>query len=189
MEIVGIVLLVVVVLGLLIFFGMYNGIIGKKNAVENAFAGMDAVLKKRYDLIPNLVATVKQYMGHEASVLENITALRAKASSAESGSDEAVALNNQLQSAMGGLMVQVEAYPELKANENFQQLQRSLNEIEEQLSAARRAFNAAVTEFNNAVEMFPGSVIAGMMGQKRRELFEIPEVERKNVDVGGLFGG
>ncbi|MDP6943451.1 MAG: LemA family protein [Myxococcota bacterium] len=84
-------------------------------------------------------------------------------------------------------MVAVESYPELKANENFQQLQRTLNEVEEQLSAARRSFNASVTTYNDAVEMFPSSVVAGMMNFGRRELFEIPEAERANVDVGALF--
>ena len=170
-----------------IFFSMYNTVIGRKNAVENAFAGMDTILKKRYDLIPNLVAAVKEYMGHESSVLKEVTALRSKATSGELSPDEAVALNSSLQTALGGLMVQVEAYPELKANENFNQLQRSLNEVEEQLSSARRAYNAAVTDFNNTVEMFPTNIVAGMMGQKRRQVFETTEAERQNVDVGGLF--
>ena len=172
-----------------VFFLMYNTVIRRKNTVENTFAGMDTILKKRYDLIPNLVAAVKQYMGHESEVLTKITELRAKATSGDVSSDEAVELNNQLQSALGGLMVQVEAYPDLKASDNFDQLQRSLNEVEEQLSAARRAFNAAVTDFNNTVEMFPTNVVAVMMGQRRRKLFEIPERERENVNVSDLFSG
>jgi LemA protein len=179
--------IIVVVVLLAVFFGMYNGLIGKKNGVENAFASIDTILKKRYDLIPNLIATVKQYMEHERGVLENITALRAKAMSGNVSSDEAITLNNELNKAMGGIMVAVESYPDLKANENFKDLQRSLNEVEEQLSAARRAFNAAVTDFNNAVEMFPTNIMAGIMSYKRRQLFEIPEVERENPDVKSLF--
>jgi LemA protein len=177
----------VVVVVLLLVFGMYNGLIGKKNSVENAFASIDTILKKRYDLIPNLVAAVKQYMEHEKGILENITALRAKALSGNVSSDEAITLNNEINKAMGGIMVAVENYPDLKANQNFMDLQRSLNEVEEQLSAARRAFNAAVTDFNNAVEMFPTNIMAGLMSYTRRQLFEIPEVERQNPDVKNLF--
>ena len=172
---------------LVIAFGMYNGLIGKKNGVENAFATIDTILKKRYDLIPNLVAAVKQYMEHERGLLETVTALRAKATSGNISSDEAITLNNEINKTMGGIMVAVESYPELKANENFKDLQRSLNEVEEQLSAARRAFNASVTDFNNAVEMFPTNIMAGMMNYKRRQLFEIPETERQNPDVKNLF--
>jgi LemA protein len=167
---------------------IYNSLVGKKNAVEQAFASIDVYLKKRYDLVPNLVAAVKEYMKHEAGTLERITALRARAADPNLSTDEKVALNNELGAALGGIRVAVEAYPQLKANENFMQLQRSLNEIEEQLAASRRSFNAAVTEFNNAVEMFPTNLMAGMMGYRRRPLFETPEAERKNVNVGQLFG-
>lgn len=177
----------VVVIILFVILGMYNSLIGKKNDVENAFASIDTILKKRYDLIPNLVAAVKQYMQHERGLLENVTALRAKAISGGTSPDEAVALNNEINKALGGIMVAVENYPDLKASRNFIDLQRSLNEVEEQLSAARRAFNAAVTDFNNAVEMFPTNIMAGMMRYTRRQLFEIPEAERRNPDVKSLF--
>lgn len=182
--IIGIVIIVVL---LAVCFGIYNSLIGKKNAVENSFASVDTILKKRYDLIPNLVATVKQYMTHEAGVLTEVTELRAKATSGSLSQDEAVEVNNRIGRAIGGIMVAVENYPELKASENFQQLQRTLNEVEEQISAARRAFNAAVTDFNNAVEMFPTNVFARMMGYQRRQLFEISEAERQNVSVADLF--
>jgi LemA protein len=182
------VLVGILVVVLLALFTMYNSLVGKKNAVENAFAGIDAILKKRYDLIPNLVATVKQYMQHEAGVLTEVTELRSKATSGKLDQDDQVEVDNRIGRALRGIMVQVEAYPELKANENFQQLQRTLNEIEEQLSASRRAFNAAVTDYNNAIEMFPTNMMAGMMGYKRRRLFEIPEAERENPNVGNLFG-
>lgn len=178
-AIIGVPILIVVV--------MYNSLIGKKNMADNAFAGIDAILKKRYDLIPNLIATVKQYMEHEKGTLTEITELRAKAMSGNLSDDEKVELNNKLGKAIGGIMVAVENYPDLKANENFMQLQRTLTEIEEQLSAARRAFNAAITDFNNAIEMFPTNIIAGMMNYKRRQLFEASEIERQNVNVKDLF--
>lgn len=180
--------LIIFVVAAVVFFSMYNSLVGKKNAVENAFGSIDVMCKKRYDLIPNLVASVKQYAAHESGTLEKVTALRNQASAGNLSLDETVHLNNLLTHALGKLMVTVEAYPELKANENFLQLQRALNETEEQLSASRRAFNAAVTDFNNAVEMFPTNLIAGMMRYTRRQLFEAVEQERKNVDVGQLFG-
>jgi len=184
-------LITLIILGAaaLVLVLLYNSLVGKKNAVENAFASIDVYLKKRYDLVPNLVAAVKEYMKHEAGTLERITALRARAADPALSTDDKVALNNELGAALGGIRVAVEAYPQLKANENFMQLQRSLNEIEDQLAASRRAFNAAVTDFNNAVEMFPTNLLAGPMGYRRRPLFETPETERANVNVGGLFAG
>ncbi|MBN1493832.1 MAG: LemA family protein [Candidatus Omnitrophica bacterium] len=179
-----------IVLGVVVLFVVviYNSLVAKKNQVANVFASMDAMLKKRYDLIPNLVATVKNYMQHEAGTLTTITELRAKAVSGQLSDDERVDLDNKMQQAMRGIMVAVENYPDLKANQNFLQLQGSLNEIEEQISAARRAYNAAVTDYNNALEMFPTNIFAGMMNYKPKTLFEISEAERKNVDVGKLFG-
>ncbi len=177
----------VVIVLLLAVVGMYNSLIGKKNNVEKAFASIEVILKKRYDLIPNLVAAVKRYMEHERGLLEKVTSLRAKAMSGGISPDESITLNNEINKALGGIMVAVENYPDLKANQNFMDLQRSLNEVEEQLSAARRAFNAAVTEFNNAVEMFPTNLMAGMMHYTLRQLFEIPEAERESPDVKSLF--
>lgn len=181
------VLIVLIVFPVLILAMMYNSLIGKKNTADNAFAGIDAVLKKRYDLIPNLVAAVQQYMKHEKNTLTEVTEMRARAVSGNLSDDEKVDLNNKLGRAIGGIMVAVESYPELKANDNFMQLQRAINEIEEQLSAARRAFNAAITDFNNAVEMFPTNIMAGMMNFKIRKLFEIPQEQRENVSVKDLF--
>jgi LemA protein len=171
----------------IVLVALYNGLVGKRNAVENAFGAVDAILKKRYDLIPNLVAAVQRYLGHERDVLETITGLRAKAVSGNVSSEEAVDLNNRINRAVGKIMVAVENYPDLKASSNFLDLQRSLNEVEEQLSAARRAFNAAVTDLNNAVGMFPGNLVAGAFGFHPRAVFEIPEAERQNVDVKNLF--
>ncbi|GAB4190741.1 MAG: LemA family protein [Calditrichia bacterium] len=175
----------IIVVLLIIPVLIYNSLISKRNNVDNAFASIDAFLKKRYDLIPNLVNTVKTYMQHEKETLTKITELRAKALNATP--DEQAEIDKQMTGLMKGIMVAVENYPELKANENFIQLQQSLNNIEEQIAAARRAYNAAVTEFNTSIQVFPNSIIAGITGFKPRTLFEIPPEERGNVDVGKLF--
>ncbi|MDO9303771.1 MAG: LemA family protein [Sulfuricurvum sp.] len=166
---------------------IYNSLIGKKNQVENIFAGVDTVLKKRFDLIPNLVASVSQYMEHEKSTLEKVTELRAQAMKPGISNEQKISLDAQLTSALGAINIAMEAYPDLKANENVMHLQRSLNEIEEQISAARRAYNQAVTDLNNAIEMFPTNIIAGWMNLQRKAVFEITVSERQNVDVGALF--
>lgn len=180
-------LLVIVLLFALIAIVLYNGLIRKKNEVDNAFGGIDVQLKKRYDLIPNLVATVQQYATHEKDLLQRVTELRAQTLSNQLSTNEKVALDNQMSGALRNLMVSVENYPDLKANENFLNLQRNLNEVESQISAARRAYNAAVTSFNNGIETFPGNLIAGMMGLSRKQVFETPVTERKNVIVKNLF--
>ena len=172
---------------IIVIASMYNSLINKKNQVENAFGGMDAQLKKRYDLIPNLISSVKTYMKHETDTRTQITELRAKARSGEASDEEKVDIDNMITSKLGGVMVAVENYPDLKASENFNQLQRSLNEVEEQISASRRAYNASVTSYNNSVEMFPTNIIAGMMSMKHKNVFEIPETQRENVNVGDLF--
>ncbi|NUL82060.1 MAG: LemA family protein [Armatimonadetes bacterium] len=174
-----------VVVILIAYIAIRNGLIGKRNAVENAEGAVDAMLKRRHDLIPNLVATVQQYMSHEQGTLTKITELRSQAiaaSPAERGPIEA-----QLTQALRGLMVQVEAYPDLKASSNFLQLQASLNETEEQIAASRRAYNAAVTDYNNAIEMFPGSLFASGMGLMRRQVFEAEDQERETPKVAELF--
>jgi LemA protein len=167
--------------------GMYNGLVAKKNNVENAFGGMDVQLKKRYDLIPNLVATVKQFMEHEKNLLVEVTALRARAATGGLSLDERVNLDNQVSRALHGIMVAVENYPDIKSNQNFLQLQSSLNEIEEQISTARRVYNAAVTDYNNSVEQFPSNSIAALMKYQRKPVFETPEAQRENVNVAKMF--
>ncbi len=169
---------------LIVFIAIYNSLIGKKNMVENAYSSIDVMLKKRFDLIPNLVATVKGYMTHENETLTKITEMRARAISGSLTSDQAVELDNML----GRIMVSVEKYPDLKANTNFLQLQGSLNEIEEQLSASRRAFNAAVMDYNNAIEMFPSNLVAKMINYQTKQMFEIASTERNNPNVRELFG-
>lgn len=177
----------IILLPILIFIVIYNGLISKKNNVEYAFSSIDVMLKKRRDLIPNLVDSVKQYMQHESSLLTQITELRNSVMKAPEGSSEQFNLENKLSAALGQMKIAVENYPDLKANTNFLQLQAALNEVEEQISASRRAFNAAVYDFNNGVEMFPSNIVAGMMGYKRKDSFEIPEAERTNVNVGEMF--
>jgi len=179
--------IVVVVVILLIVVFLYNSLIGKKNQVTNVFGTIDALLKKRYDLLPKLIATVKAYMKHERELLEEITQMRAKAVSGRLSDDDKVELDNIVTKALGGIMVAVENYPDLKANQNFLQLQRAMNEVEEQISAARRAYNAVVTDYNNAVEMFPTNVVASTMRYKLKKVFEISQEQREDVDAEKLF--
>lgn len=182
-----IVIISAAVLLAIIIAAMYNGLIRRRNEVDNAFAGMDVQLKKRYDLIPNIVATVKQYAAHEKELLTKVTEMRTKATSGNLSADEKVALDNQISAGMKNLMVAVENYPDLKASDNFMNLQRTLNEVESQISAARRTYNAVITDYNNGIQTFPQSILAGMMKMTRKEVFVIPETERQNVDVKNLF--
>lgn len=181
-----IILIIVVVLAIIII-ALYNLLIARKNNVENAFGTIDAMLKKRYDLIPNLVETVKQYMTHERETLNEITKLRSEALRDDLSDNEKVEVENKMSHLMGNLMVAVEQYPDLKASQNFDQLQRSWNEVEEQLAAARRTYNSTVTQYNNTVEMFPTNVMARMMNYERKAVLTIPEAERENVSARELF--
>lgn len=181
---IGIAVVVVVIIVL-----MFNSLIARKNQVINVFGSIDALLKKRYDLLPKLITTVKEYMKHERGILEKITELRSKAVSGQLSDDEKVDLDNTISKMLGGIMVAVENYPDLKANQNFLHLQRTMNEVEEQISAARRAYNAAVTDYNNAVEMFPTNIVAAMMSYKIKKVFEISEEQRQDIDTEKLFNG
>lgn len=184
-EMLGIIAVGVAVFIIVIF--IYNSLIAKKNQVKNVFGTIDALLKKRYDLLPKLVSTVKAYMEHEKSLLREITEMRSKAVSGQLSDDEKVELDNKVAKTLRGIMVAVENYPDLKANQNFLQLQRTMNEIEEQISAARRAYNAAVTAYNNAVEMFPTNFVASAMGYRLKKVFEISPDQRQDIDAGKLF--
>ncbi|NCB27358.1 MAG: LemA family protein, partial [Bacteroidia bacterium] len=159
----------------------------RRNEADNAFASVDAYLKKRFDLIPNLVAAVQQYMVHEKSILTEITALRSEAMKTGLSSNETIEINNRMNRALHSVNVAMENYPDLKANTNILQLQASLNEVEEQLSAARRTYNATVLSFNNGVQLFPSSLIASMRGLRTRAYLETPDQERNNIDVDALF--
>ncbi len=182
-----IMLIALLVLPVLIGFTVYNSLVQKKNQITNVFATIDALLKKRYDLIPNLVAAVKNYMEHERGTLTQITELRSKAMAGNLSDDEKIDLENRMSKLMGNIKIAVENYPDLKASQNFIQLQAALNETEEQLSAARRAYNATVTDYNNAIEMFPSNIVASLINYKSKTVFAAEEQERKNVDVNSLF--
>ncbi|MBC8045297.1 MAG: LemA family protein [Fimbriimonadaceae bacterium] len=182
------ILLVIVGALLLIGIGLYNTLISRKNNVENAFGTIDAMLKKRFDLIPNLVETVKQYMNYEKDTLSKIVELRNSIQSNPTmPAEERIGIENQLTAQLSQLRIAVENYPDLKANQNFIQLQATWTEIEEQISAARRTYNAAVTAYNNAVQMFPTNIFAGMMNYKTMEVLKIEEAERKNISAKDLF--
>lgn len=159
----------------------YNTLVVKRNAVANAFASVDALLKKRYDLIPNLVACVQGYVKHEQTVLREVTELRGKASGAVADRDEVLRLNAQLGGALGNVRMLAEGYPNLKADRQFLQLQATLNEVEEQISAGRRAFNASVKNLNDAVQMVPLNILAGLFGFKASAYFEASGDERTTV--------
>jgi len=156
--------------------------------VENMFGSIDALLKKRVDMIPNLIASVKEYMKHERELLTKITEIRSQILQTED-EDKKIELENKLSGYLKSLMVNVENYPQLRASENFMQLQEAIKYVEDEISAARRAYNQAVTDYNNAIEMFPTNLLASMMGYKRKKVFEIPENERENIDVADYFKG
>lgn len=169
-----IIVLVVVALLVMWAIGGYNGLVRMRNNRENAFANIDVQLKQRHDLIPQLVETVKGYAAHEKSLLEGITRARTAAMNA-STIDEKIQAETQLTNALAGLKVSVEAYPDLKANQNFLQLQNEIADIENKLAAVRRNFNSATKEYNNACETFPGNILAGMFGFHREVMFEVED--------------
>lgn len=158
---------------------LFNRLVGVKNQVEFAFASIDTQLKQRVDLIPNLIATCEKYMGYEQQVLRDL----ARARGLSAGAGDPVAADRTLSGGLHALFALAENYPELKAAESFALLQRSLNEIEAQLVASRRAFNAAVTDYNNALGMFPTNLLARALGYRPRAWFEIPAEEREPVKV------
>ena len=173
----GIIVIVAVVIIALILISMYNNLVKLRNNRENAFANIDVQLKQRYDLVPQLVNTVKGYAAHERELLEKVTAARSACMNATSINDR-VQADNALGAALSGLRVAVEAYPDLKANQNFLQLQNELSDIENKLASVRRFFNSATKELNNAVQSFPSNIIAGMFGFKKEPMFESPASDR-----------
>ena len=179
--------LIILIVLAIVFVLMYNSLVAKKNQVENIFASVDTQLKKRYDLVPNLVASVGKYMEHEKSILEDITKLRSEANKPNISDEHKMALDTKMSAALGSIMIAVENYPDLKANENVMHLQHSLSEIEEQISAARRAYNQAVTDYNNALEQIPTNFMASAMNYRQKDVFVISEGERQNVNVKELF--
>jgi LemA protein len=164
--------IIVVVLLVIFVISIYNNLVNLRNRRENAFADIDVQLKQRHDLIPQLVNAVKGYMKHEEGVLTKVTEARTKALSA-GNLEGKIAAENELSHALAGLKVSVEAYPELKANTNFLQLQEELADIENKLASVRRFFNSATRELNTSIEKFPNNLLAGMFGFRRQTSFDL----------------
>ena len=164
-----IIVIAVVVLLLFWVMSLYNRLVKLRNNRENAFADIDVQLKQRHDLIPQLVATVKGYAAHEKETLDRVIAAAAKSI------DDKIQAENMLTSALSGLKVTLEAYPDLKANQNFIQLQEEISDLENKLASVRRYFNSATRELNNAVETFPSNLIAGMFGFHKEMMFDLGE--------------
>lgn len=184
-----VVMVALAILAILIIWlvATYNSLVSKKNKVKESFASIDVQLKKRYDLIPNILTIAKKYMEHERGLLENITALRAQAVKIPDGVENIgnkLQLDGQISKGMGQLMVNMENYPQIKADETMIQSMRTYNEVEEHIAAARRFYNSAVLEMNNACELFPSNIIAGMFNFKQVPFFKVEdEKERERVDA------
>ena len=174
------VLLLIIIIG---FIASYNRFVKLRNAIEEAFSTMDVYLKKRYDLIPNLVETVKGYAAHEKDTLERVIAARNAAVSAKTMEDK-VEGENALSGMLRSLFALAEAYPDLKANANFMQLQGELHRMEDEIASSRKYYNAVVKEYNTRRESFPSNIVAGMFRFEKRLLFEVTsDAERENVRV------
>ena len=174
--IVGVIIIVIIVI--MIYVHYYNKIIRMENRIDNAYAQIDVQLKRRADLIPNLMETVKGYMKHEKEVLENVTNARTSLMNAQTPQDN-IDADNMLTGALKSLFAVAENYPDLKANQNFLQLQDELTHTEDKVAYARQHFNDSVLSYNNSIETFPGVTIANMMGRKPREMLEIPKAARE----------
>jgi LemA protein len=175
-----VVLLVIVAIVIFWFVGIYNSLVGLRNRVDTQWAQIDVQLKRRYDLIPNLVETVKGYAAHERTTLENVVKARQIAVDAKTVPEQGQA-ENMITSALRSIFALAEAYPNLKANENFLQLQGQLSELETVISNARETYNEAVLGYNNTVQMFPSSLVAGMSGFGLRDLFEVTDPQVREV--------
>jgi LemA protein len=176
------VLIGILIIGVLYILGIYNSLINLKNRIKEAFSSIDIQLKRRADLIPNLVETVKGYAKHEKEVFENVTQARSSMLSATSTNDKLKA-NDMLTQSLKSVFAIAEAYPELKANENFKDLQRQLEDTEDKVSYSRQFYNSNVLDYNTKIKVVPNVFIANMMGFKEEPFFEANEEERKKVDV------
>lgn len=175
-----IIVLVVIAVVVLFVISMYNSLIQLRNRVKNAWSQIDVQLKRRHDLIPNLIETVKGYMKHEREIMENITKYRSQAMEAGSVGEKAKA-EGLLGGALGQLRVQVENYPDLKANQNFLALQEELTSTENKISFARQSYNDQVLFYNNKIQMFPSNIIAGTFNFKEEEFFEVEDEKERAV--------
>jgi LemA protein len=175
-------IIVIIVLAVLVLFviSIYNSLIRLRNQVKNAFSQIDVQLKRRHDLIPNLIETVKGYMKHEREIMENITKYRSQAMDASTVGEKSKA-EGLLSGALGQLRIQVENYPDLKANQNFLALQEELTSTENKISFSRQSYNDQVLFYNNKIQMFPSNIIAGMFQFKEEEFFELEDVKEREV--------
>lgn len=179
---IGLILAAVVVIIAVWVIAIFNSLVRLKNRVDEAWSDIDVQLKRRYDLIPNLVNTVKGYAAHEREAFEKVTEARSRAMGAGTTQDKAQA-ENMLSGALKSLFAIAEAYPDLKANQNFLELQRELTDTEDKIQASRRFYNGNVRDFNTKIEIFPNNTIAGMLGYVKREFFETAEGEKEPVKV------
>lgn len=177
-----IIVIVIIVLLLLYVAGTYNSLVNLRNKVRDQWSQIDVVLKNRNDLIPNVVETVKGYAKHEKETLNAVIEARNKATSATTSEEEMKAAGEVTQ-ALGRLFALAESYPDLKANQNFMDLQANLKEIEEKIRFARQFYNDTVLSYQNKIEMFPSNIVANMFGFKKEAFFEATDEERKNVEV------
>lgn len=176
--IIGVIIAVVIIFWVI---AIYNGLVRLRTNRENAFADIDVQLKQRHDLIPQLVSAVKGYMNHESEVLLAVTQARKAAESARTVNDK-IQAEKQLDVALRGFNVQVEAYPDLKASDNFMHLQSEISDVENKLAAVRRFFNSATKELNIAVQKFPNVILAGMFGFKQEPMFDVGDAARVEMD-------
>lgn len=187
----GNILILVAVLAIIMFlYGLYTALIKKKNSVAEAFSDIDVQLKKRYDLIPNILTIANKFMEHERELFQKITELRTQATNMPADINQAeqkFALDNQISSLMGQLKVQVENYPQLKSDQTMLQAMQTYNTQEEHIAAARTFYNSAVKELNNAVEIFPSSLVAAMIGVKQAPFIQATAEERQRVDAAQYF--
>ena len=182
----NIIVIFVAIALLFIIYSMYVSVIQKKNKVMEAFSSIDVQLKKRYDLIPNILTMANKFMEHEKGLFEEITKLRTQAMQLPADMDnmsKKIQLDSQIKGLMGQIMVSVENYPELKSDQSMTMAMQTYNEVEEHIAAARRFYNSAVLELNNAVEIFPSSIFAIMVSAKKQEFFQADESERKSINA------
>ena len=180
--IVGIIIGVIVIALIGYLISLYNSLVKMRNTVEEAFSTMDVYLKQRWDLVPNLVETVKGYAKHEKDTLTQVLAARAGAYT-DMSTEEKIAANKKLTEGLGRLFAVAEAYPQLQANESFQNLQAELSRLETDIANSRKYYNGAVRHYNDKVQMFPNNIFAGMFKFTKKEMFEIEEKQRENVKV------
>lgn len=179
-------ILILLLIGFVIFV-CYNSIVIKRNDVEKAYATLDAILKKRFDILPNIVASVQQAMSFESGTLEQIVSLRNATGNSNLPSEERIQKENELSSLLSKVLYTVENYPDLKSNTNVMHLQRTIIDLEEDLAHARNTFNACVLAYNNQIETLPSSWVAKEMGATRKSYFEAIASEKENVSVKDLF--